>query len=206
MPDSLPVHIEPFKVSGGPGQQVVYPQVWGMADPSLQTFINQSIVRETQGLIDQQISDMADPIGQMVGEFEMKNNQRQILSLMLSNYAIHEMAAHGMTYLTSLTFDLETGKRCQLSDLFKPGSDYTSRISDMIKQQIKERGIQTLGEFTGIKPDQPFYIADKTLVIYFQLYELTPYVFGFPIFPLSVYELQDIIDENGPLSRMAINN
>ena len=49
-------------------------------------------------------------------------------------------------------------------------------------------------------------MADKALVIYFQLYDITPYVFGFPMFPISVYEIQDIIDENGPLGRMAVNN
>ncbi|MFB4475682.1 RsiV family protein, partial [Oceanobacillus caeni] len=58
-------------------------------------------------------------------------------------------------------------------------------------------------EFTKIEPNQYFYIADKTLVIYFQLYELAPYAFGFPMFPISVYDIQDIIDEEGPLGRMA---
>ncbi|WP_342669952.1 hypothetical protein [Pseudobacillus wudalianchiensis] len=42
--------------------------------------------------------------------------------------------------------------------------------------------------------------------MYFQLYEITPYVFGFPMFLISVYNLQDIIDENGLLGRMAANN
>ena len=34
------------------------------------------------------------------------------------------------------------------------------------------------------------------------LYELTPSVYGFPMFPISVYDIQDIIDENGPLGRL----
>ena len=59
-----------------------------------------------------------------------------------------------------------------------------------------------INEFTTIRPEQDYYIADKALVIYFQLYELTPYAYGFPYFPISVYEIQDIIDENGPLGRM----
>ncbi|WP_368073024.1 RsiV family protein [Virgibacillus salinus] len=57
-----------------------------------------------------------------------------------------------------------------------------------------------------MQPDQDFYIADKALVIYFQLYEITPYVFGFPMFPISVYAIKDIINEDGPLGRMAENN
>ena len=60
----------------------------------------------------------------MIGEFEIKNNQRQVLSLSLSNYTYHYHAAHGMTYIKSLTFDLQKEKQCKLKDLFKPGSNY----------------------------------------------------------------------------------
>ena len=123
----------------------------------------------------------------------------------LSNYVYHYHAAHGMTVIKSLTFDLQKGKQAALKDLFKPGSDYVKRISDLIAVQIKERDIPLLVDFTAIKPDQDFYIADKALVVYFQLYEITPYAYGFPMFPISVYDLQDIIDENGPLGRMAVN-
>lgn len=76
----------------------------------------------------------------------------------------------------------------------------------MIREQIKERDIPLINEFTAIRPNQDFYVADKTIVIYFQLYELTPYVYGFPMFPVSLYELQEIIDEKGPLGRLAENN
>ncbi|TRM11713.1 DUF3298 and DUF4163 domain-containing protein [Lentibacillus cibarius] len=205
MPVSLPVQIEPFSVIGGPNQQVIYPQV-GMANQSLQGFINQSIIRKTQELINKQVSDMSGSIAEMVGEFEIKNNQRGVLSLTQSNYTIYHMAANGITYMNASTFDLENGKECRLRDLFKPGSNYTGRISDIIKRQIAARDIPTINEFTRISPDQSFYIADKTLVIYFQLFEYTPHSFGFPIFPISVYEPQDIISETGPLSRLATNN
>jgi hypothetical protein len=95
---------------------------------------------------------------------------------------------------------------CSLRDLFKPGSNYVERLSAIVAAQIKARNIETLFGFTSIKPNQDFYIADKTLVIYFQLYDITLYVFGFPMFPISVYEIQDIINEEGPLARMALNN
>jgi len=111
-----------------------------------------------------------------------------------------------MTYIKSLTFDLEKGKLCGLKDLFKPGSDYVKRLSLLIDAEIKQRQIFLLNGFTAIRPDQDFYIADKALVIYFQLYELTAYAYGFPMFPISVYDLADIIDEHGPLGRLAANN
>jgi hypothetical protein len=94
----------------------------------------------------------------------------------------------------------------QLEGFFQTRSNFIKRLSDLIKLQIKERDITLISDFTAIKPDQDFYVADKTLVIYFQLYDITPYAFGFPLFPISVYDIQDIIDENGPLSRMATND
>ena len=90
--------------------------------------------------------------------------------------------------------------------MFIPGSNYVEVISNHIQQQIQQRNIQLLDDFTTIQPQQDFYIADKTLVIYFQLYEITPYVEGLPMFPISVFDLMDSIDENSPLSRLAINN
>ena len=203
---SFPVKIETAKISSGPKKTVYYPQVFGMHDQRMEYFINQTIIYQTQQLINQQIGDMTSTVEEMLGSFEIKNNQRQVLSLSLTNYTYHYRAAHGMTYIKSVTFDLEKRKLCELKDLFKPGSDYVTRLSNIIKEQIKQREVPTLNDFTSIQPNQDYYIADKALVIYFQLYELAPYVYGFPMFPISVYDLQDIIDENGPLGRMAENN
>lgn len=171
----------------------------------LQQFINEMIVSETQRLIDKQTEGAPTWIEEMLGTYEIKNNQRNVFSLSLSNYAYFHQAAHGMTYMKSLTFDLVEGKRCHLADLFQPGSDYVERISAIIREQIKQRNIQTLHDFTLIRPNQDFYLADKTIVVYFQLYEITPYVYGFPMFPISVYDLSDIVAPDGPLARLAGN-
>ncbi len=206
MPISFPVSIRTHAFRFGPQKRVYYPQVEQMQNQQLQHLINQSIVHQTQSLISLQVGNMPTTVKEMLGYYEIKNNQRQVLSLTQSNYIYHDKAAHGMTFIRSLTFDLKRGRRCVLKDLFKPGSDYEKRLSALIHEQIKERNIELISEFTTISPNQDFYIADKTLVIYFQLYDMTPYVFGFPMFPISVYDIQDIIDEDGPLGRMATND
>ncbi|URT71362.1 DUF3298 and DUF4163 domain-containing protein [Cytobacillus firmus] len=202
---NFPVGIKTITISTGPTKVVYYPRVSGMENKQLQEFINNTILRQTQQLINEQTGNMDTTVVDLYGYYEVKNNQRDVLSLSLSNYVYHYHAAHGMTVIKSLTFDLQKGKQVSLKDLFKPGSDYVQRISDLIAVQIKERDIPLLVDFTAIKPDQDFYIADKALVVYFQLYEITPYAYGFPMFPISVYDLQDIVDENGPLGRMAVN-
>lgn len=206
MPPTLPVSIHTATISSGPKKTIDYPKLFGMRNQDLERFINQTIVQQTTQLIHQQAGNMPTTVEEMIGSYEIKNNQRSVLSLSLSNYAYHYHAAHGMTYIKSLTFDLEKGKLCGLKDLFKPGSDYVKRLSLLIDAEIKQRQIFLLNGFTAIRPDQDFYIADKALVIYFQLYELTAYAYGFPMFPISVYDLADIIDEHGPLGRLAANN
>lgn len=206
MLNAFPVNVQTVKVAFGPQQTVFFPRVTGMQNQDLEKMINRTITHQTEQLIHQQTGNMPSSVEEMLGTYEIKNNQRHVLSLSLSNYTYHYHAAHGMTYIKSMTFDLKERKICTLKDLFKPGSDYAERLSAMIRTQIKRRSIQLLTGPVHIRPDQDFYIADKTLVIYFQLYEITPYVFGFPMFPISVYDIQDIIDGRGPLGRMAANH
>ncbi|MCX7922998.1 MAG: DUF3298 and DUF4163 domain-containing protein [Clostridia bacterium] len=187
-----------------PNLDVYYPAVTGLGIPAVHQRINTAIFNLVQKLISDQ-GYYQNPQMQVTGYYELKTNERGILSLDMENYAYAPMAAHGLTVIKSLTFDTQTGKQYQLGELFKPGSNYVKVLSDIIQKQITQRQVPLLTEFTQIAPNQDYYIADKTLVVYFQLYELTPYVYGFPMFPISVYDLQDIITDNGPLGRMATN-
>jgi hypothetical protein len=195
----LPVNISTVRVSR-PKLRVYYPQVKGLKDKGVQDRINKKIYKETDKLIKEQ-GYYENPLTEVTGYYEIKTNQRNVLSLSLINYAFSG-GAHGLTLIRSLTFDIDTGKEYQLSELFKAGSNYRQRLSEIIREQIKEREIPLLGEFEGIRADQDYYIADKSLVIYFALYEIAPYVYGLPHFPISIYEIEDIIAEGSPLARM----
>jgi hypothetical protein len=181
--------------------KVYYPQIEGQISPSVQHSVNQQIIQQNFDLMQMQ---NPSPQTEMLGEFAVKTNEKNILSIGFSNYAYTPQAAHGMTYIKSLTWDLSSGKTYSLKELFKPGGNYVEILNRHIRAQINRLQITLLEPFKSIRPDQDFYIADKALVIYFQLYEITPYVFGFPMFPISLFDLQNIIDENGPLARLAI--
>lgn len=182
-----------------PNTTIYYPQLAGLANQQAEKEINRAILQTVQGLIQEQQRVQIPGNTQMQGSYEIKTNERGIFSVTMSNYAYTPQMAHGMTFLGSVTANILTGKLYTLRELFKPGSDYVNVLSANIKRQIQERQIPTLNGFTTIRPDQDFYLADKSLVIYFQLYEITPYYVGFPMFPISVYELEPLIDENGPL-------
>ncbi|MFM1651066.1 DUF3298 domain-containing protein [Brevibacillus sp. B_LB10_24] len=197
----LPVQIQTVSIIL-PNVTIHYPMVTGLQNANAEESINQAIYQQVQALIAQQ-GFYQNPAGtQMTGYYEIKTNERGILSLTLGNYTYMQYHAHGLTILKSITADIQTGRIYRLQDLFKPGSDYVRRLSDLIRVQIRQRNIPLLADFKGIRPDQDFYIADKALVVYFELYEITPYYYGFPMFPISVYDLQDILDENGPLGKM----
>lgn len=184
--------------------KVYYPIVTGLP-ASAQERINRAIHSLAEDLITKQ-GYYQNPSMQVMGWYELKNNQRGILSLNLGNYAYTPKAAHGLTLIKSLTFDVQTGRSYRLGDLFKPGSNYVEVISEEIRRQIAERDIPVLDDFKGMRPDQDYYIADKALVVYFQQYELAPYYIGHPMFPISVFMLQDIARKDGPIDRMATND
>ncbi|GGH85528.1 hypothetical protein JOD43_003402 [Pullulanibacillus pueri] len=201
---ALPLMIQPmtWQVQGG---TIHYPRIIAGSPSAAMEKMNQTIVAAVNELRQQQMPPESG-IAVQQGPFEIKTNERGVLSVLLTNSVYVEHAAHGMTYKKSLTFNIYNGEIYQLGALFKPNTDYVSVLSQNVARQIKERDIPLLGEFKGVAPDQDFYIADKSLVLYFQLYAITPYYVGFPMFPISAFELQDLLTNDGPLGRMATNS
>lgn len=203
---SLPVSIQTMVIQNQ-GITIYYPQIVNLKQMFVQQAINQKIYELVHHLIQKQYEEQdVQDFSEMIGLYEIKTNERNVLSLSLSNYAYAPKHAHGLTIMKSLTFDIETGRLYQLSDLFTQGSDFEAILSGLVQKQIKERDIPLLDSFPGVSSNQDFYIADKALVLYFQPYEITAGYIGFPMFPISVYTLQNIIVENGPLGRMATNS
>ncbi|WP_213423469.1 DUF3298 and DUF4163 domain-containing protein [Bhargavaea massiliensis] len=201
IPFDLPVQIvtHPVRMES-PKIDLVYPQVTGLANPAAQSAINLEIVTEFALLL-QQLGYGNQNLVEMTGYYEVKTNERDVLSLLLVVYSFTG-GAHGLTLAKALTFDVRTGKRYRLGDLFKPDSGYTEVLSGMIGGLIKEWEVPELEPFESISPGQDFYMADHSLTVFFQLYELTPYVYGFPYFPIPLKSLESIIADSGPASSL----
>ncbi len=177
---------------------VEYPVVERLADKNVEQYINSVIMGIVNNLI-VNTGYYENPMTDVTGKYHIRTNEKGILSISIEMYWFAG-GAHGMTVLKSVTFDVNTGRIYRLEDLFKENVDYVKPLSDIIKRQIQERNIPLIVGFTAIKPDQDFYIQNRTLMIYFQLYELAPYVYGFVTFPIPTREIEDIIREGGPLS------
>lgn len=181
---------------------VVYPVVEGLPDKGIQDYINSVLLSITNSLIVKQ-EYYENPMTEITARYYVRMNENCILSISIENYAFSG-GAHGFTILKSVTFDLNTGKIYSLKDFFAEGVDYVRFISDIIKKQIIERDIPVINEFTAISPNQDFYLENNNLVIYFQLYELAPYYYGFVTFPIPLKDVCKMMCLSGPLQLCSI--
>jgi hypothetical protein len=154
----LPVTIHTQKHESGV-IQIEYPSTAGLVHPQVTHQINQTIVQLVNWMLEQQKKTQTGTLSQMVGHYEIKTNERGLLSLTLSNYAYSIHMAHGFTIVKSLTFDVNTGRVYGLPDLFKPGSNYIEVISRQVSQQLKQRDLPLLNGFQNIQPNQDYYLA-----------------------------------------------
>ena len=83
----------------------------------------------------------------------------EVSSLYLTVYSFTG-GAHGLTITKSLTFDVNDWEAICTKELFKPDSNYVKVLSDMIEKKIVEWDVPLLEDFTEIRTDQDFYIAD----------------------------------------------
>lgn len=136
-------------------------------------------------------------------EYEIKKNNKQIISLLVKYYK-YSGGAHGIYEYIPYNIDVTSGDIFKLQDIFKQNTNYKQMIDKEIKKQVKELNIKNqlpedsdqLYTFQGIKENQKFYLIDNKLVVFFDLYEIAPYVAGIPEFSIGEEILKDMIDES----------
>lgn len=181
-----------------PPIKVSYPKVEGLRNEEVENNINNEIQRIVNNMMLIQGSEDED-LDYMEGNFEVTLNEKGVLSIKFENYSYLRNRAHGMTIQDSLNVDLKTGEKIYLNDLFKPNSHYRIILSRFIKQDIKRRDIPLIADFMSVKDSDQFYLTEKTLVIYYQIYEYTPYFYGIPEFTIPYLNIRNMLDPDGPL-------
>lgn len=113
-------------------------------------------------------------------------NKNGILSLVTTSYQ-YTGGAHGMTVQESYTYDLIKGEKMSLAAIFQPGVDYQKVINEEVEKQMvsdPDKFPAGVTDFQGIAENQPYYLEEGSLVVYFGLYEIAPYVSGIPEFTI----------------------
>lgn len=129
---------------------------------------------------------------EIYSRYTITQDNNLLLSL-YNDYYEYLGGAHGITIRTSYTIDKEKESLLTLKELFVPGYSYSDIINKKIKEEIiknPDNYFDSGKAFNGINENQSFYIEGDNLVIYYQLYDIAPYVFGFPEFkiPLKLFD------------------
>ena len=129
---------------------------------------------------------------------EVAYERNNIISIVMTKYEFTG-GAHGMTYLDTYNYNLLTGDRLTLENMFKPNVDYKEIVNKFITEEINNNPeIYFKGDegFKGISENQDFYIDGDGIVIYFGLYEIAPYYVGIPKFKLKFDEFNKYLIYN----------
>lgn len=176
------------------------PVIQGMEDTALQQSINNDFEQKAmdfkKAIEDALAEAQKEPIGgdypaptYYAGvNYNVPYNNYGLLSINVQ-YDSYTGGAHGMYHWETLNFDVNTGRFLQLKDLFIPGEDYQSLVLSEIHRQIElEPEIyfpDAVENLNYLPEDQPFYMTDGYVVVYFGLYEIAPYAAGIREFKVT---------------------
>ncbi len=146
--------------------------------------------------------DPGTSVIEAVSSYKTTLNMKGILSLRFEDYFYPEMAAHGVTGVSSVTVDLKTGRVYEFDQLFIKGSNYQAVLDQIIHAQIVAEQIPLLKPFAGVGPDEDYYLTPDSLVIYYQPYVYTPGAYGVLEFKIPYSQITGVIDPDGAIGRV----
>ncbi|AIQ42330.1 WG repeat-containing protein [Paenibacillus sp. FSL R7-0312] len=177
---------------------VYYPVVEGIAISEVSRAVNDKL--RSLSLAEGAGTGGAGQDFSYTGDFAVSFFRKNLLVLELSGYRFPFGAAHGMPTMLYEHINLRNGKFYTLSDLFKPGSRYVQKLSDIVGKQIANDPQYSYvfpDTYKGITADQPFYVDGEALYLYFAPYEIAPYAAGFPTFRIPYAEIMGLISTEG---------
>ncbi|MFA6075075.1 MAG: DUF3298 and DUF4163 domain-containing protein [Negativicutes bacterium] len=172
-------------------ETVFIPQVYGMKDTAIQTDVNKILSADIEIDLKNWEKNWPDMYKATQPEvrsglhfsftFDQNYNKENILSVVMSEYSFAG-GAHGMAFQYAHNIDLTNGKEILLASLFNDTIDWKKMINAYIDNEIKyyQRDLK----FDGIKEDQNYYLSNQGLVIFFNPYEIGPWVEGMPTFAI----------------------
>lgn len=130
------------------------------------------------------------------------------ISFGISTYG--EGAAHPNHNTLAFNYDLNAGRVINLSDLFKPNSNYLRVISGYTIEQLKKKfapdpDMEWIENGAGAKEEnyKAWSLTRNGLEITFDPYQVASYAEGEHVVVVPYSVLKDLIDPNGPLTAIA---
>ncbi|ENK1243406.1 DUF3298 and DUF4163 domain-containing protein [Clostridium sporogenes] len=183
--------------------RITYPFVQDIGNENISKFVNESIVNEVSNLFKEQVlTPGKGNIQEAIGFYEVKLNKNCLLSILFGMYTYYEGAAHGFTAYSSLNIDLNTGQVLQLNDLFTSRINYKPILEEKVREYISKNNVPLIEEYNGLHEDQQFYLTPDSLVLYYQVYEYTPYSYGLFQIPIPYKDILNLLGPASPIQRL----
>ena len=186
-------HVKQVKVTDqvitGQNTEIHYPEFTFKPKQQMMDKLNQTyekVAKEFKTNADELLKD-AEEFGGLdmydfSMEYEVTYTQQNLLSV-LTTASEWAGGAHPISYRNGAVYDISTGDELTLKDFL--GENYKEIVNTTIQNQLPQKGYNFFEPFTGIEEDPDFYLTENGIVIYFGLYEYTPYSDGFPEFTVG---------------------
>ena len=150
--------------------------------------------------------DVAMSTDEFSADFTVALLTPDLASIRLLAYTYWSGAAHGGTALETWNFDLATGQRLALADLFSPGVDYLDAIATESRRSLLDRYATDRSSRQWVKdgtqPTEANYsgwaLTPDGLEITFGQYQVAPYAEGMPVVVIGWSRLAGLLDPAGP--------
>lgn len=120
--------------------------------------------------------------------FSLTYNRNNIVSITITYNEIIDEKTYYVR--TTYNYDITNGKSLSVMDLFKPGIDAKRIIDDEVRREIASNPQGyfpgALKNFKGIAEDQPFYLEDNNLVLFFSFNEIAPVASDIPVIKMPL--------------------
>ncbi|WP_052339624.1 stalk domain-containing protein [Gorillibacterium massiliense] len=161
-----------------------YPSISGMADTQVQDKLNEVFKTDAENAFadakrELSSTENGNPNYEQLYDYKILYNQNGKLSVVLDNY-MYTFGAHGRTIRKAHTFDLATGKELTLQEAAGGNPNYKEIINAEVAKVFQAPDFPLLSPFTSISDCQDFFLRGDNVVVFFQQYEYTPYIYNFP--------------------------
>jgi hypothetical protein len=194
--------------------RIAYPQRRGV-----EAAVNSTLRREVEAVAAGFVADLDQgpgpgspgsdeaPPSTLEGTYEtvLLDEETASFRLVFSRYL--SGAAHPSGHLLTFTFDLASGKRYRLEDLFDPGSPYLEQLSEECRTRLAAKlgadaDRRSIEEGTAPRTESfaGWALSKHALEIAFAEYQVGAYALGMPRCDIPRDSLRDLAARDGPLT------
>lgn len=139
---------------------------------NLNTIIKSDVYKFRNSIISESVKNN-NMYFKVVSDFSNTFSQNYLISSIVSVMAIDDTGLY-INDLYSYNYDLSTGDKFFLEDIFIKGVDYLKIVGDYVNYKInKNKDYYNIDEVINISPNQDFYMSDDGIVIYINSKDLS---------------------------------